>query len=151
MAAAFALIGFGLVGLGLLVTAPYAAYAVALVVVGTGCAVALPLLSTQMTAALPNEQAGVAGGLQSTTRELGSALGAAVVGTVTTSAFADALPAGAPHTVAAAYAVVPRADVLTAFLGASTTGLVTVGITTLAAGALVIAQSARRAAPVAAC
>jgi hypothetical protein len=46
MAVAFALIGFGLVGLGLLVTAPYGAYAVALVVVGTGCAVALPLLST---------------------------------------------------------------------------------------------------------
>jgi hypothetical protein len=63
---------------------------------------------------------------------LGSALGVAVVGTVTTSAFADALPAGAPHTVAAAFAVVPRADVLTVFHGASTTGWVSVGITTLA-------------------
>ena len=99
MAVVSALIGFGLVGLGLLVTAPYAAYAVALVVVGTGC-------PPRMTAALPDGQAGLAGGLQSTTRELGSALGVAVVGTVTTSAFADAF-AGAPHTVAAAFAVVP--------------------------------------------
>jgi MFS family permease len=147
VATAFTLIGGGLVGLGLLVTAPYAAYAVGLVVVGTGCAVALPQLSRQMTEALPDEQAGVAGGLQSTTRELGSALGVAVVGTVTTSAFAAALPAGAPHTVAAAFAVAPHAAVLAAFTRASAIGLVTVGIATLVSGALVIAQSINRALP----
>ena len=147
MATAFALVGAGLVGLGLLVAAPYPAYAVGLVVVGLGCAIALPQLSTGMTAALPDDQAGVAGGLQSTTRELGSALGVAVVGSVTTSAFAAALPAGAPRTVAAAFAVLPHADVLAAFLRASATGLVSIGIATLVAGALVIVQSTRRPAP----
>jgi hypothetical protein len=101
-------------------------------------------LSHQMTDALPDEQAGVAGGLQSTTRELGSALGVAVVGTVTTSEFAGVLPAGATHTVAAAFGVLPHAEVLAAFTGASSTGLVTVGIARLVTGALVIAQSVGR-------
>ena len=119
--------------------------------VGIGCAVALPLLSAQLADALPDDQAGVAGGLQSTTRELGSALGVAVVGTVTTSTFGAALPAGVPHAVAAALAVAPHAEVLAAFTAATTVGLVTVGLATLALGVLVIVPSYRyppRLAPV---
>ncbi|TQM44995.1 MFS transporter [Pseudonocardia cypriaca] len=152
LAAAFALIGGGLVGLSTVGRAtPYPIYAAGLVVIGTGCALALPRLSADIAGSLPPEQAGVSGGLQSTTRELGSALGVAVIGTVLTGAFVAGLPpvlAGGttvPHTVAAALAIAPdaatRSAVLDAFVAAVDTGFFAIGLTTLVTGALVTAQS----------
>jgi hypothetical protein len=54
-------------------------------------ALALPTLTTTITGAIPPDQAGVAGGLQATTRELGSALGVAVIGTIGNAQFAHRL------------------------------------------------------------
>ncbi|ADB53569.1 MFS transporter [Conexibacter woesei] len=71
---------------------PYAPYAVALVVVSAGMGLAMPPLSGMMVHALPPTHAGVASGLNSTTRELGSALGVAVISTIFGSRFADRLP-----------------------------------------------------------
>lgn len=143
VAAAFALVGGGLLALATVdAGTPYPLYAAGLVAVGAGCALALPHLSTEITQAMPREQAGLAGGLQSTTRELGSALGVAVIGTVMTSAFVHGLPAAVSgaQTVAAALAAAPdaatRAAVLHAFTAAVDTGLGVVGVVTLVAGAL---------------
>jgi hypothetical protein len=120
-------------------------------VIGTGCALALPRLSADIAGSLPPEQAGVSGGLQSTTRELGSALGVAVVGTVLTGAFVAGLPpvladgATVSHMVAAALALAPdaatRSAVLDTFVSAVDTGFFAIGLTTLVAGTLVTAQS----------
>ncbi|MGI5126151.1 MFS transporter [Pseudonocardia sp. CA-107938] len=144
VAIAFALVGGGLLALSRVdVSTPYVLWAAGLVVIGAGGALAMPVLSSDIAAAVPAEQAGVAGGLQSTTRELGSALGVAVIGTVLTGAFTSALPAGTPHTVAGAFAAagVAHDTVLQAFVGAAGTGLATIGIVTLLCGALVTAQT----------
>ncbi|MCZ0974057.1 hypothetical protein O1L55_27920 [Streptomyces albulus] len=72
---------------------PYALYAVGAGLTALGCGTATPLLSHAMMSALPPEVAGVGSGLQSLTRELGSALGIAVTGTLTAAVFAARLPA----------------------------------------------------------
>jgi predicted MFS family arabinose efflux permease len=151
LAVAFTAIGGGLLGLSTAMREPYFAYAAWLVVIGIGFALALPCLSAELTAALPTQQAGVAGGLQSITRELGSALGVAIIGTIVTSSFITNLPANVlnhwpvPHTVAEALAAAPadRGDILEAFTVAAATGLQWAGILTLVAGAVVAAVASR--------
>jgi hypothetical protein len=59
-------------------------------------ALAMPPLSSMMVHALPPSHAGVSSGLNSTTRELGSAIGVAVLSTILTR-FADHLPAALSH------------------------------------------------------
>jgi hypothetical protein len=105
----------------------------------------MPPLSTDITEAVPAEQAGIAGGLQSTTRELGAALGVAVIGTVLNGTFTAAIPAGMPHGVAGAFAAAPAGvahdAVLAAFLGATSAGLATIGAVRLLGGALITGQT----------
>jgi EmrB/QacA subfamily drug resistance transporter len=72
---------------------PYLLYGVLLAVVSGGMGLAMPPLSGMIVHALPPSHAGVSSGLNSTTREFGSALGVAVLGTVLTARFADNLPA----------------------------------------------------------
>ncbi|WP_435174733.1 MFS transporter [Actinacidiphila sp. bgisy145] len=150
LALAFAFVGGGLLGLSTVgAGTPYAAYAGWLLVTGTGVALALPALSGAIAGSLPPAQAGVGAGLQATTREFGSALGVAVIGTVLTARFTAALPAdveaaGHPRTVAQALAAAP-ADRAPAVVGAFTSGadagLRAVGVAVLAAGALVLLLS----------
>lgn len=71
---------------------PYALYGVLLAVVGVGMGLAMPPLSGTMVHALPLDRAGVGSGLNSTTRELGSAFGVAVFATVLSSRFSEHLP-----------------------------------------------------------
>jgi MFS family permease len=148
LAGAFAAVGGGLLGLAGTVRAGYPAYAVFLVVVGVGVTLALPTLTAAITAALPRAQAGVAGGLQATTRELGSALGVAVIGTLATARFVHLLAGVAPRvgggTVAATLAGAPgrRAEVLHAYASGVGGALAVVGVVVLVAGALVLAESA---------
>jgi EmrB/QacA subfamily drug resistance transporter len=84
-------------GLGLLslwsAGTPYLVYAVMLIVLSAGMGLALPPLSGLIVHALPPSHAGVSSGLNSTTRELGSAIGVAVLSTILTTRFADHLPA----------------------------------------------------------
>jgi EmrB/QacA subfamily drug resistance transporter len=72
---------------------PYWRYGLLLAVVGGGCGLALAPLSGMIVHALPPTHAGVSSGLNSTTRELGSALGVAVLSTILTTRFAANLPA----------------------------------------------------------
>lgn len=147
-ALAFLFVGGGLLGLSTSdVQTPYVAYAAWLVVMGTGVALALPTLSGAIAGALPPEQAGVAAGLQATTREFGSALGVAVIGTVLTARFVAALPSEIradhdPHTVAQALAISDRTnDVVAAFVSGADAGLRVIGALVLISGVLVVGQS----------
>ncbi|WP_157357929.1 MFS transporter [Amycolatopsis nigrescens] len=150
IALAFLFVGAGLLGLSTSDTqTPYAGYAAWLVVTGIGVTLALPTLSGVIAGSLPPAKAGVGTGLQATTREFGSALGVAVIGTVFTAQFVAALPpdirAGQdPHTVAQALATTTpgRAhDVIAAFVSGTDTGLRVIGVTVLVLGALVVLQS----------
>jgi predicted MFS family arabinose efflux permease len=150
IAMAFLCVGGGLLGLSTSgAQTPYAGYAAWLVVTGVGVTLALPTLSAAIAGALPPAQAGVAAGLQATTREFGSALGVAVIATVLTARFVAELPADVragrdPHTVAQALAATTpgRApDVITAFVSATETGLRVIGVTVLVLGGLVLLQS----------
>ncbi|MRH90559.1 MFS transporter [Nocardia sp. SYP-A9097] len=149
IALAFLFVGGGLLGLSLSDTqTPYPAYAAWLLVTGIGVALALPTLSGAIAVSLPPAQAGVGAGLQATTREFGSALGVAVIGTVLTGRFIAALPpdiraAHDPHTVAQALAGTPdRAnDIVSAFVSGADLGFRVIGVSVLILGALVVAES----------
>lgn len=84
MAGGLALVVAGLVWLAFALDgAPYLLYAVGPVLMGTGMGFTLPVMSTEIIAALPPQRAGLGSGLNSAARELGSAVGVAVMGTVT--------------------------------------------------------------------
>jgi EmrB/QacA subfamily drug resistance transporter len=72
---------------------PYPLYGLLLAVVSLGMGLAMPPLSGMIVHALPPSHAGVSSGLNSTTRELGSALGVAVFSTILTTRFGSHLPA----------------------------------------------------------
>ena len=76
---------------------PYLPYGLLLAVIGVGMGLAMPPLSGMMVHALPPTHAGVSAGLNSTTREFGSALGVAVLSTVLTTRFASHLPSALRH------------------------------------------------------
>ncbi|MEV7551236.1 MFS transporter [Amycolatopsis sp. NPDC089917] len=149
VAIAFVFCGCGLVGLSTSdASTPYPVYAAWLVVTGVGVTLALPTLSAAISGSLPPAQAGVGAGLQATTREFGSALGVAVIGTVLTGRFVAALPADVraahdPHTVAQALATAPgrSPEVISAFVTSTSTALRVIGVSVLVLGALVVLQS----------
>ncbi|WP_199746677.1 MFS transporter [Amycolatopsis sp. WAC 01416] len=150
VAIAFAFCGCGLIGLSTSDSStPYPVYAAWLVVTGIGVTLALPTLSAAISGSLPPAQAGVGAGLQATTREFGSALGVAVIGTVLTGRFVAALPPDIhaehdPHTVAQALAVTAAGrapEVVSAFVTGASTALRVIGVSVLVLGALVVLQS----------
>ncbi|OKI04850.1 MFS transporter [Streptomyces sp. CB02923] len=151
LAAAFLLTGAGLFGLSFATAAPYPVYAAALFVIGLGVMLAGPCLTAEIAASLPVEQAGIAGGLQSATRELGSALGVAVVGTILTAGFTHDLPAAlshhapVPHTVAEALALAPaeHSTITEAFTSGAGAALRVAALLTLLAGTLAVAGTTR--------
>jgi MFS family permease len=90
--AAAGLFGFSTVS----ASTPYLLYVGYLLVLAAGFGITLPLVSAAIVTATPATLAGLGSGLQGSTRELGSALGVAIVGTVLTASFAAHVPA-APH------------------------------------------------------
>jgi predicted MFS family arabinose efflux permease len=100
LAAGLALLSFATAG------TPYPVYGLLLAVISGGMGLAMPPLSGMMVHALPPSHAGVSSGLNSTTRELGSALGVAVLSTLLITRFASRLPAVLPgrvrHSITAA-------------------------------------------------
>ncbi|MGV9614798.1 MFS transporter [Nocardia xishanensis] len=150
VALAFVFVGGGLLGISTSTEqTPYAAYAAWLVVTGIGVTLALPTLSGAITMSLPSDRAGVGAGLQATTREFGSALGVAVIGTALNARFVAALPPDIrvghdPRTVAEALAATTSAradEVVAAFVAGAEFGLRVIGVAVLALGALVVLQS----------
>ena len=105
-----ATIGMVLFSAGLAVAATvttgtgYGRLAVALVLMGAGMGLAGAPATESIMGALPPERANVGSAVNDTTRELGGALGVAIVGSIMSSLYAtrlsDALPDGVPAPVA---------------------------------------------------
>lgn len=142
LAFAFAVVAIGLFGLSQNTSGNYLVYAVCLFVIGLGMTPAMPALTVEMTESLPTQQVGVAGGLQSATRELGSALGVAVIGTIITQAFDLPGQAGA-HTVSQALAAQPTAhtQIIDSYAHATSLGLATTSVLVLAGGIVTVSLS----------
>lgn len=93
--------GLALIGVGLLLVAtagphtPYPLYTLWLLVLSVGTGLCMPALTITVVAELPVEQAGVGSGLNTAAREVGAALGVAVLGSVLA-----ARGGGVPHTAA---------------------------------------------------
>ncbi|MGW6709655.1 MFS transporter [Streptomyces sp. NPDC054956] len=122
--------GLGLIGGGLLLVStagadtPYALYAVHLLVLSIGTGLCAPALTLTVVSELPAHQAGLGSGLNTAAREIGAALGVAVVGTVLASRFH-----GVPHGAAE----------VTAFTDAMGVGLRTAAAVLLLAAVAVLA------------
>jgi MFS family permease len=125
-------------GLGLLSLAdagtPYALYACFLLVVAAGMGLCAPSLSGAILSSLPPGKAGAGAGLNSAARELGSALGVAVVGTVLAARFGDGRSAAAA--IGAAH---DHARAVRAFTDAMDLGYRVVALVLVAAALVVIA------------
>lgn len=117
---------------------PYPVYAVFLLVMSIGMGLCLPSMSAGVVASLPHSQSGLGSGLNGAAREIGSALGVAVIGSLVTSRF-DAALHGHPRSVAGALAATAhRASVVTAFTDALTVGYLSVAAGSAAVAALVL-------------
>ncbi|TDD67456.1 MFS transporter [Actinomadura rubrisoli] len=140
------------VGLGLLsfadASTPYWLYALALVVMSLGMGLCTPALSVGVMASLPSARAGLGSGLNGAAREIGSALGVAVLGTILTDQFADGLPkalAGHAHSAGEALSAVDamgggaavHAQVIGAFTDAMSAGYRVVAVVVCVAALLV--------------
>jgi len=73
----------------------YGRLALAFVLMGAGMGLAGAPATESITSSLPPERANIGSAVNDTTRELGGALGVAVVGSLMASIYADRLPAGA--------------------------------------------------------
>ncbi len=75
---------------------PYVDLALAYVLIGVGLGLVNPAITNTAVAGMPRSQAGVASGISSASRQVGSALGVAALGSIAASRFHDALLAAAP-------------------------------------------------------
>jgi predicted MFS family arabinose efflux permease len=124
-------------GLGLLSLAgpgtPYLLYAAFLVVMSLGMGLCVPALSTAVIGGLPHGQAGLGSGLNGASREIGSALGVAVLGTVLTSRFTAGTGAHSAGEALAAAGPSGRAQAVAAFADAVSVGYRVVAVVVLLA------------------
>ncbi|MGW1123765.1 MFS transporter [Streptomyces sp. NPDC002526] len=117
--------GLAVIGLGLLLVStadggtPYALYAVYLLVISAGTGLCAPALTVAVVAGLPTHRSGLGSGLNTAAREIGAALGVAVVGTVLASG-TGAAHTGAAHAAAFAPAMSDGLRVVAAVLLAAT-------------------------------
>lgn len=122
----------------------YATYIASLVVLAVGFGLAIAALSVTIVTGLPARLAGLGAGLNGATRELGSAIGVALVGTLVNARFAADLPEGlvvgqgaGASTVLQRLAEQPgRAQAVDAFVPAVASGMHVVAAV-VAVGALV--------------
>ncbi|MCP9210717.1 MFS transporter [Streptomyces sp. NEAU-Y11] len=110
---------------------PYPLYAAVFLVTAAGMGLSMPMLSASILGALPHSRAGLGSGLGSAAREVGSALGVAVMGTVLTARFTDRLPdslgghadsPGEAMTAARSLGAAEHARAVAAFTDAMTVG-----------------------------
>ncbi|MEU9117157.1 MFS transporter [Streptomyces sp. NPDC048483] len=98
--------GLALIAVGLLLLStatartPYVLYLPFLLVMSAGAGLAMPTLSHAVVTSVPARQAGMGSGLQGAARELGAALGIAVIGTVLSVRFTSATGHGTAEATA---------------------------------------------------
>lgn len=112
------------IGLLLLSTAtersPYILIALSLVIMSVGPALAIPTLSTGIVLSLPLDKAGVGSAVNDTTREVGGAIGIAVIGSILNAQYRSGIastlaqlpPEAAPVSAAARHGVSALADLV---------------------------------------
>lgn len=92
--------GLVIIGLVIAIDTPWWAIVIGLVIYGMGVGLATAQLTGVVLADVPVQQSGQASGTQSTSRQVGSALGIAILGTILFSTlgsqFADKLPSSIP-------------------------------------------------------
>ncbi len=94
--------GFSLVGAGFAVlaligpTTPYLVLAVALVLLGAGMSLTAAPATGSIMSSVPHAKAGVGSAVNDTTREVGGALGVAVLGSVMSSVYTSNMPGQVP-------------------------------------------------------
>lgn len=165
MAAGLAIVAGGFLILSELTpTTPYVVLAAALAVLGAGMGMTAAPATGEIMSAVPLSKAGVGSAMNDTTRELGGALGIAILGSIATSAYRSAIDVNglgltaAPRrlaeesigTAARVAAQVPsggavKAHAAIAFTDAFTvTSMVSIGIVLAAAAAVLFFSRARR-------
>jgi EmrB/QacA subfamily drug resistance transporter len=80
----------------------YGRLALAFILLGAGMGLAGAPATESIMASLPRERANIGSAINDTTRELGGALGVAVLGSIAASVYSAQLPGGAPESLAAA-------------------------------------------------
>ncbi|MFF5104208.1 MFS transporter [Streptomyces sp. NPDC000134] len=123
-----------------------------LLLVGVGTGLVSPGIAGAALAAVPPERAGMAGGAVNTFRQLGYALGIAVLGTVLTSRMADSLPRDAAHALAGGGAgalrgAFPERVLRAAFASGLNAAALTAAAVAALAGVLVLALAGRGPGP----
>jgi EmrB/QacA subfamily drug resistance transporter len=83
-------------------TSGYGLVAVVLVVIGTGMGLAMAPATDSIMGSLPQDKAGVGSAVNDTTREIGGALGVAVLGSITASSYRATISASAVYKAATA-------------------------------------------------
>jgi AcrR family transcriptional regulator len=132
--------GLGLVGLALLVfsritvTSGYDLVAVVLVIIGVGMGFAMAPATDSIMGSLPPSRAGVGSAVNDTTREIGGALGVAIMGSITAAVYTSqikanpsyaALASKSPQAAAAVSSSIGSASIVAAHLPASAAAVVT--------------------------
>jgi hypothetical protein len=158
--------GFGILA-GLTPDTPYAVLALAFVVLGAGMGMTAAPATGEIMSAVPASKAGVGSAINDTTRELGGALGIAVLGSIATSAYRAAADFGgiglgagarsqAEESIGAAARVaqqlggagIVKARAAAAFADAvQAVSLVSIGLVLAAAIAVLVVARARRGDP----
>jgi EmrB/QacA subfamily drug resistance transporter len=93
--------GLGLVALALALTAtfsthtPYWYLLITIILLGGGMAMTMTPMTTQLMSAVPRDRAGIGSAMNDTTRELGGALGVAVLGSLVTSQYTSGVSGAA--------------------------------------------------------
>ena len=115
-------------------TSGYLLVGIVLVVIGIGMALAMAPATDSIMGSLPPEKAGIGSAVNDTTREIGGALGVAILGSITASSYASSISASpvykaaaqqSPAGAAALKNSVGAATALASHLPASTAKLVT--------------------------
>jgi MFS family permease len=148
------LIGAGSLLLGLLVDADagWLALIPGYLLIGLGVGMVMPMLSSSAMAAVPLRSGGMAAGSLTTARQLGLAIGVAVLGTVFASRVTDHLGSSAAgHAVAGGQAArlagsVPEASIRAAAAAGLDAGYLISGVAGIV-GALVVFALVRPSAP----
>ncbi|NKI43758.1 MFS transporter [Streptomyces physcomitrii] len=115
-----------------------------LIAVGVGTGLASPSLAGAALAAVPPERAGMAGGSVNAFRQLGYALGVALLGTAVTSRMQDSLSAEQAHALAGGGAhalrgALPEGTLRHAFASGLNTAAVFAGVAGIVTGVVVLA------------
>jgi EmrB/QacA subfamily drug resistance transporter len=95
---------------------------VSYVIIGIGAGLVNPPITNAAVSGMPRAQAGVAAGIASTSRQVGSALGVAVAGSVVLSALHGPLPLGFAEASHVGWWIVAACGVTTALVGLASTG-----------------------------